>query len=488
MADAILHALEAGDPDELRFLAAQAVELHSGIGAHEGSQRYFLHRVLRAVDLTTMLTTAMQRLRRGRPSSLTELELLLQRKELARLLEDFRRELAAQIADRLTEGRDPPPPTEPAMTRDLLALSAVELDELRRTVQPLARQLAARIGRRRRQQATGRLDARTTARRSLQSGGVPLDPAWRKRHPHRPEVVVLCDVSGSVAESAQFTFTLVHALHAELSRVRSFAFVDGIVEVTDLFADGDARHPRRPPARTARAHRRRRPLRLRPRLRAVLPAAPRRRGTPRTTVLVTGDARTNYRPAGVGALPQPLPAGPPRLLAQPRAPGRVGHRRLGHDRATSPAARASTRCGPCASWPTPSPPSCSADRGGRRQRVTSERPGGPHSRGGDPSGMDMPAAARPPWGDAGDDSDEGDGRTGGDRGDGRRRSQQRPGSPPAGPCPATAATATVTSDGGPSTCPSPDRQGTDGAPAGRTSLPGGRRPGDRPAALRRRRS
>jgi hypothetical protein len=35
---------------------------------------------------------------------LTELELLLQRKELARLLEEFRRELAAQIADRLTEG------------------------------------------------------------------------------------------------------------------------------------------------------------------------------------------------------------------------------------------------------------------------------------------------------------------------------------------------------------------------------------------------
>ena len=183
LADAILHALEAGDQDELRFLAAQAVDLHSGIGAHEGSQRYFLHRVLRAVDLTTMLATAMQRLRRGATEQLTELELLLQRKELARLLEDFRRELAAQIADRLTEGGAPPPPTEPAMTRDLLELSAVELDELRRTVQPLARQLAARIGRRRRQQATGRLDARTTARRSLQSGRRPPRPGLAQAPP-----------------------------------------------------------------------------------------------------------------------------------------------------------------------------------------------------------------------------------------------------------------------------------------------------------------
>jgi uncharacterized protein with von Willebrand factor type A (vWA) domain len=299
LADAVLHALEDGDQDELRLLAARAVDLHSGIGAHEGSQRYFLHRVLRAVDLTTMLTTAMQRLRRGATEQLTELELLLQRKELARLLEDFRRELAAQIADRLAEGGAPPPPTEPAMTRDLLELSAVELDELRRTVRPLARQLAARIGRRRRQQATGRLDPRTTARRSLQSGGVPLDPAWRKRHPHRPEVVVLCDVSGSVSEFAQFTFTLVHALHAELSRVRSFAFVDGIVEVTDLFATAThelhvARLLERRGLITGDGHSdygHAFELFCRQHLDGAV--------TPRTTVLVTGDARTNYRPAGV---------------------------------------------------------------------------------------------------------------------------------------------------------------------------------------------
>ena len=246
-----------------------------------------------------MLTTEMQRLRRDEAMGLTELELLLQRNELARLLEDFRRELAAQIADRLDRGDLADAADTPPMTRDLLALSAVELNELRRTVQPLARQLAARIGRRRRQRATGRLDARTTARRSLQTGGVPLDPAWRKRHPHRPDVVVLCDVSGSVAEFAQFTFTLVHALHDELARVRSFAFIDGIVEVTDLFEA--ATHD----IHVARLLERRGLIAgdghsdygqafetfCRRHLDDVV--------TPRTTVLVTGDARTNYRAAGL---------------------------------------------------------------------------------------------------------------------------------------------------------------------------------------------
>jgi hypothetical protein len=296
--DAILHALEHGDRDQLRFLAAQAVDLHSGIGAQEGSQRYSLHRVLRALDLTRMLATAMQRLRRD-GQQLTELELLLQRQELARLLEDFRRELAARISDQLAHAGAAVVPDRPAMTRDLLELSAVELNELRRTVQPLARQLAARVGRRRRQQATGRLDARTTARRSLQSGGVPLDPAWRKRHPHRPDVVVLCDVSGSVAEFAQFTFTLVHALHAELARVRSFAFVDGVVEVTDLFAE--ATHD----IHVSRLLERRGLIAgdghsdygqafemfCRRYLEGTV--------TPRTTVIVTGDARTNYRTIGL---------------------------------------------------------------------------------------------------------------------------------------------------------------------------------------------
>jgi hypothetical protein len=297
LADAILAALDAGDEEQLRFLAARAVDLHAGIEGGAGSQRYFLHRVLRAVDLTRMLTTAMHRRRREGGADLTELELLLQRKELARLIDDFRRELAAQIADRLDDGRATAARGLP-MTRDLLELSAVELGELRRTVQPLARQLAARVGRRRRQHATGRLDPRATTRRSLQYGGVPIDPAWRKRHPRRPDIVVLCDVSGSVAEFAQFTFTLVHALHDELSHVRSFAFVDGIAEVTDLFAHATHDIP------VGRLLERQGliakdghsdygkvfELFSRQHLEGTI--------SPRTTVIVTGDARTNYRAAG----------------------------------------------------------------------------------------------------------------------------------------------------------------------------------------------
>jgi hypothetical protein len=184
----------------------------------------------------------------------------------------------------------------------MLQLSALELSELRRVVQPLARQLAARISSHRRLRSTGRLDPRRTVRRSLQAGGVPFDVVMRRRHPHRPELVLLCDVSGSVAEFAQFTFTLVHALHDELRRVRSFAFVDGIAEVTDLFESaeheihvnrfverrgvlGDDGHSDygRAFSRFVEHH--------------LADAV-----SSRSTVIICGDARTNYRPDGADAL------------------------------------------------------------------------------------------------------------------------------------------------------------------------------------------
>ena len=234
--DAVLSALLSGDDASLAALAEQAVQMFSGVDDDVGSERYFLHRVMRAIDLSRMLSAAMQQLRRS--GDLSDLELMLRRNEIAQRLEQFRRQLASEIGKRLgpLSGESIPIPERTrADELDLLKLSRSELDEVRRMLQPLLRRLAARMGQKRKLRSTGRLDPRRTVRRSLQSGGVPIDVVMRRRHPHRPDVVVLCDVSGSVAEFAQFTFTLINALHSEVRKVRSFAFVGGIAEVTDVF-------------------------------------------------------------------------------------------------------------------------------------------------------------------------------------------------------------------------------------------------------------
>ena len=67
-----------------------------------------------------------------------------------------------------------------------------------------------------------------------------MTPVFRRHRPGRPEIVLLCDMSGSVASFANFTMLLVQALRDQFSKVRVFAFVDGMDEVTHLVTAGVA--------------------------------------------------------------------------------------------------------------------------------------------------------------------------------------------------------------------------------------------------------
>ena len=118
---------------------------------------------------------------------------------------------------------------------EFLRASGDQLRQMRRVVAPLARTLATRLAARRRRSRRGEIDLRKTLRKSMSTGGVPIDVVLKKPHPARPELVVLCDVSGSVAGFSHFTLMLVSALRQQFSRVRVFAFIDTTDEVTELF-------------------------------------------------------------------------------------------------------------------------------------------------------------------------------------------------------------------------------------------------------------
>lgn len=118
---------------------------------------------------------------------------------------------------------------------EFLRASGEQLREMQRVVAPLARTLATRLAARRRRSRAGTIDLRKTLRKSMSTGGVPIDVVLAKPRPARPELVVLCDVSGSVAGFSHFTLLLVHALRQQFSRVRVFAFIDTTDEVTHMF-------------------------------------------------------------------------------------------------------------------------------------------------------------------------------------------------------------------------------------------------------------
>ena len=64
---------------------------------------------------------------------------------------------------------------------------------------------------------------------------MPAEPKFKYPRPAKPELMVVADISGSVAAFARFTLMLVYAIQNQFSKVRSFVFIDGIDEVTDYF-------------------------------------------------------------------------------------------------------------------------------------------------------------------------------------------------------------------------------------------------------------
>ena len=113
----------------------------------------------------------------------------------------------------------PTSPSGPTIDRlDFTAARRSDLEEMRREIYPLARRLAARLTKEQHARRRGPLDLRRTVRASIATGGVPLTTHHRPKRPHRTDLVVLCDVSGSVANFAQFTLLLVFALREAVQR------------------------------------------------------------------------------------------------------------------------------------------------------------------------------------------------------------------------------------------------------------------------------
>ncbi|MFF4896543.1 VWA domain-containing protein [Streptomyces sp. NPDC001068] len=236
-------ALADDDTALLRQLAAQAVDGLGGYGSSPGSDGWSSYQTLDRLRPQTLLAKVRADVRaRGGDTGFAD---RLLDDEIRRRIEAFRGMVAAEARRRVAErrGRDElarraVPPTSDRV--DFLFAGRDQLAELRRTVQPLARKLATRLAARRRRAARGTIDLRRTLRGSLSTGGVPMRPVLRRRRPARPELVLLCDVSGSVSGFSDFTMLLVQALHDQFSKVRVFAFVNRIDEVTGLLEHGRA--------------------------------------------------------------------------------------------------------------------------------------------------------------------------------------------------------------------------------------------------------
>jgi hypothetical protein len=242
MAELLFKSLLSADAGLMNVVARNAVDRYAGMepGRPVGGT-YYLYRTLRNLDLDAVLERLMAQAQAGAAGgALTELEERLAQDEYKARIDKFRRAVETEIRRRLVEDRG-----AEALARsvrkplpediDVMHATREELAMLHRVLQPLSRKLAVRLARKRRHGRKGPLDFRATMRRSLSTGGVPVDPRFRHPRPAKPEIFVIADISGSVASFARFTLHLVYAISSQFSKVRSFVFVDGIDEVTRFF-------------------------------------------------------------------------------------------------------------------------------------------------------------------------------------------------------------------------------------------------------------
>ncbi|MEV8596858.1 VWA domain-containing protein [Streptomyces sp. NPDC052012] len=117
------------------------------------------------------------------------------------------------------------------------SIDETEREQLEEALRRVGRTLSGALTSRRRATPRGRVDPGRTMRRNMRYDGVPFRPVTVTRAEDRPRLVVLADVSLSVRATARFTLHLVHGLQSLFGQVRSFAFVDEPIEITELFAE-----------------------------------------------------------------------------------------------------------------------------------------------------------------------------------------------------------------------------------------------------------
>jgi uncharacterized protein with von Willebrand factor type A (vWA) domain len=219
----IRDAIRAGRDGDMSDLARLAVAAFGSQGESSGVIGVDVQRIRRALDLRQ--ATTQDQLEGGEEG--------LDRDNLRRFERMLRRELERALIQR-TESLPPAKPLA-ELDRALPTGPLQDLAQVHRVVAQLKRRLATRGHEARGRQRSQVVDVRRTMRASLETGGVPLRLKHRPRRPRRPEIYVLCDVSTSVTSASVFFLSVLHALHDAFRKLRSFAFVERIDEVTEIF-------------------------------------------------------------------------------------------------------------------------------------------------------------------------------------------------------------------------------------------------------------
>jgi uncharacterized protein with von Willebrand factor type A (vWA) domain len=164
------------------------------------------------------------------------------RQMIQKLIENMRRavknyverELQTQNHDYMEKFRK-----EMLQEKSFYHLTDDEIKRMREVVNRLAQRIKNILSVRKKRIKRGKLDLHQTLRRNMAHGGIPFEVIYKHRRKDRPKLVILCDVSSSVANVSRFMLQFMYGLQESFTRIRSYVFVSELGEVTPIFQDVD---------------------------------------------------------------------------------------------------------------------------------------------------------------------------------------------------------------------------------------------------------
>ena len=169
-------------------------------------------------------------------------EIEAMRQMIQKLLENMRRsvknfverELQTRNHDYMEKFRK-----EMLQEKSFYHLTEEEISRMREVVNRLAQRIKNVLSVRKKRIKRGKLDLHQTLRRNMARGGIPFEVIYKHRRKDRPKLVILCDVSSSVANVSRFMLQFMYGLQEAFTKIRSYVFVSDLGEVTSIFKDGD---------------------------------------------------------------------------------------------------------------------------------------------------------------------------------------------------------------------------------------------------------
>ena len=217
-----------GQPGDALRVALSRAAVRAGVDEirFETQSGYFARQMLEALGIAPLEARLAQRM--PEPDAQAEV------RQLAHARDTLLRQARAVVQQRFALFGQPATDAfmdEVAVTRTIGRMASAEMDRMKSAVARMARKLAARHSRQQRITLRGQLDLRRTMRANAGHDGVPVTLVWKHKRRDKPRIVVVCDVSGSVAAHVRFLLLFLYALHDAVGDLRSFAFSNRLRDV-----------------------------------------------------------------------------------------------------------------------------------------------------------------------------------------------------------------------------------------------------------------